>query len=99
MPVSSRRSMKTRPPWSRRVLAQPASVSALALVLGDGARRSGDRASDSSGERSGELAEVDAPVVRPPLAHASRRPAPTNTVARAPSRLACVSWPLRERPA
>ena len=34
MPARSRRSMKTSPPWSRRVSTQPASVEPLADVLG-----------------------------------------------------------------
>ena len=79
-PVSSRRSMKTRPPWSRRRAAQPASVSALPVVLGAelAARRSrqSHRASASR-----ELARVGPP--RPAARAADRRaaPAPTTTIA------------------
>ena len=97
MPVESRRSMKTSPPWSRRRATQPASV-----------WRSPTWPGRSSPAPRSRQAVTGSPPPRPATGNSSsfsparRNVAPsarTITVTPAPSRPACVSWPFSERPA
>ena len=95
-PVESRRSMKTRPPWSRRRATQPGERVPLARLLGPELARAEvapahrDFTASSSDPNSSSLAPARRTVAPPPRAI---------TVAFAPTRPACVSCPLRERPA
>ena len=95
-PVWSRRSTKTRPPWSRRVSAQPASVSRWPTCS---ARTSPHMRSRHFIGVATASSTDDTSTSSSPAPTTSRPSSPDDDDGLAPRRCAWVSWPLSERPA
>ena len=113
IPVRSRRSMKIRPPWSRRRLTQPATRTSESTRSGSTCAAPGVAVAVGAQRRRLGLDRRPPPVISStrlpgsagrcsPLSMSRSWALPSASrmrTRRAPIRSACLSWPLRPRPA